>query len=152
MHRILIAGSRSFEFQYQLIADWMDWLTHEQIGLLPPPSLIVENVSGTAKGPDKHGETWCRRNGISNHFMPADWHPNGKYNKAAGHIRNADMAKYLQDNQVTGQPHGIIFWDGISPGSAGMLKLLDKAKIRTILVQPNRGAHELIHDNGWRTH
>lgn len=152
MHRILIAGSRSFEFQYQLIADWMDYLTHPQIAVLPPIDQIVENVSGTAKGPDKHGEQWCRSKGIHNNFMPADWRPDGKYNPAAGHIRNGTMAKYLQEQQATGQPHAIIFWDGLSTGSAGMLKLLDKAKIRTILVLPNEGTYEVSHDYGWRPH
>jgi len=52
---------------------------------------ITEVVSGGATGIDKEGEDYAYAHGIPVKRFPADW---DKHGKAAGPIRNRDMAKY----------------------------------------------------------
>lgn len=52
---------------------------------------ITEVVSGTARGVDTLGEQWAKENGIPIVRFPPDWNKDGK---AAGGIRNSDMAVY----------------------------------------------------------
>jgi Protein of unknown function (DUF2493). len=56
-----------------------------------PTKYIDEVVSGTAKGMDQAGELWALEIGIPIKKFPADWK---KYDKAAGPIRNGEMAAY----------------------------------------------------------
>lgn len=56
-----------------------------------PIKLIEEVVSGTAKGVDQAGELWALERGIPLKQFPADWQ---KHGKAAGPIRNREMAEY----------------------------------------------------------
>lgn len=81
---------------------------------------ISEVVSGTARGADRRGEAWANMNNISIKRFPADW---DKYGKAAGHIRNAEMAKYADA--------AIIFWNGVSPGTRSMIDLAKKTQLET---------------------
>lgn len=67
---------------------------------------FTEVVSGKAKGADKFGEIWAKKNNIHVEPFPADWndmskpfvikyHPNKKaYNALAGNKRNKKMAEY----------------------------------------------------------
>ena len=71
---------------------------------------ITEVVSGGARGVDSLGEVWAKHNGIPIKRFPADWIGNGK---AAGHIRNVEMAKYAG---------ALLFlWDGKSRGTLDMI-------------------------------
>jgi uncharacterized phage-like protein YoqJ len=80
---------------------------------------ITEVVSGTANGVDKAGEAWAasqlRQEYPVQNFaptitrFPADW---DKYGKAAGHIRNKQMAEYADAL--------LLIWDGDSRGSRNM--------------------------------
>lgn len=73
---------------------------------------ITEVVSGKApNGVDGLGEAWATRNQIPVAQFPADW---DTYGKAAGPIRNAQMAKYADAL--------ICVWDGVSPGSNNMIR------------------------------
>lgn len=76
--KTVIAGGRG----YALTKDDIMWLD-----TLP----ISEVVSGGALGADIGGEQWARTKGISVKRFPADWATHGK---AAGPIRNAQMAEY----------------------------------------------------------
>lgn len=87
-----------------------------------------EIVSGTAKGIDECGELYVshynnRENGvrysrpesINLKQFPADWDTHGK---AAGHIRNKQMAEYADAL--------LLIWDGESKGSANMKETMLK--------------------------
>lgn len=76
---------------------------------------ITEVVSGNARGADEMGEWWASENGIQIKLFPANW---SKFGKAAGPIRNEEMAKYADCL--------VAFWDGKSKGTSNMLDLAEK--------------------------
>lgn len=78
---------------------------------------ITEVVSGTAIGVDRLGEQWARANNVPIKPMPANWN---KYDKAAGPIRNREMAEYADA--------AIIIWDGKSTGAFNMINEIKKVK------------------------
>lgn len=112
--KLIIAGSRTISLTPDTIADI---LTHFGV------DEITEVVSGTAGGMDKAGEAFASSYDLPVKRFPADW---DKLGKAAGHIRNAAMAK-----------HGdslLLIWDGSSRGSANMKKeMLGKPIYEVIL-------------------
>lgn len=83
-------------------------------------SQISEVVSGGAKGADSCGERWARENDIPIKMFPADWK---KYDKAAGPIRNEQMARYAdavilfpggsgtKNMYETAKRYGLKIWD-----------------------------------------
>ncbi len=78
--KVIIAGSRLFV------------PTHNDVLLLDKfKNNITEVVSGCAKGGDAFGESWASWNKIPIKKFPANWE---LYGKAAGHIRNSEMAEY----------------------------------------------------------
>ena len=105
--KTIIAGSRGItdhqEMYYLMSQIWPDTIN------------ITEVISGTAAGVDTWGESWAKGFGIPVKSFPADW---DKYGKAAGYIRNDEMAKYADAC--------IIFWDGHSKGTQHMINLSTK--------------------------
>jgi len=99
--RTIIAGSRSCGNIIQVAA------AVKQSGFI-----ITSVVSGTAPGADRLGELWANLNSIPITRFPADW---DKFKKAAGYIRNEEMANNA--DQV------IVLWDGVSPGSKHMIDI-----------------------------
>lgn len=75
--------------------------------------LITEIVSGTARGVDKDGEYYARCNKLPLKQFPANWN---LYGKAAGHIRNKEMALYADAL--------VAVWDGKSPGTKNMIETM----------------------------
>ena len=76
-------------------------------GIMP-----TEIVSGCAKGVDRAGEEWAKRNGVPIKPFPANWET---YGRAAGPIRNQQMAAYADAL--------IAIWDGKSRGTESMIEL-----------------------------
>jgi predicted Rossmann-fold nucleotide-binding protein len=72
---------------------------------------IAEVVSGCAPGVDTMGEALALADGHSIRKFPADWN---KHGRAAGPIRNKQMAEYADA--------AIILWDGKSRGTLNMIK------------------------------
>ena len=72
---------------------------------------VTQIVSGVAQGVDEKGEWWAMTNGVKIKRFHANWELHGK---AAGPIRNKQMAKYGDAL--------LLVWDGESKGSASMLK------------------------------
>lgn len=113
--KLIIAGSRDLDINYGII----DSLIRAEFKLDP-----TEIVSGEAKGVDQAGINWWknitnREYGVCfdlNHqfqmklsiFKP-DW---DKHGKAAGPIRNKQMAEYADEL--------LLIWDGKSKGSKNM--------------------------------
>lgn len=71
---------------------------------------ITEIVSGGARGVDKLGEEYARKNKIPVTKFPAQW---DKYGKSAGYKRNVEMANYADCL--------IAIWDGESKGTGHMI-------------------------------
>ncbi|MCS3661794.1 SLOG family protein [Salinibacter ruber] len=98
-YTIVVAGSRTIEDPE---------VTYAAIERSGYP--ISEVVSGTAHGPDTHGENWAIMNDIPVKRMSADWESKGK---KAGMLRNKKMAAYAD---------GVVaVWDGESAGTKQMI-------------------------------
>ena len=97
--KVIIAGSRKVE-DYKLVAEAMKRCNFK----------VTEVVSGCATGVDMMGETWARANNLPIKEMPANWYQHGK---AAGPIRNREMAEYADA--------AVIIWDGKSRGTRNMI-------------------------------
>lgn len=95
--KTIIAGSRDFD-SFALVDETCEFLG------------ITEVVSGGARGADKVGELFAEYYRLPLKRFPANWE---KYGRSAGHRRNAEMAKYADA--------AVVFWDGKSPGSKGMI-------------------------------
>lgn len=76
---------------------------------------ITEIVSGTARGVDRDGEYFAKCNNIPVKPFPAAWDTHGK---AAGHIRNRQMAEYADAL--------VAVWDGESRGTKNMIEVMRK--------------------------
>lgn len=104
---IVVFGSRDFDDRMLFHEKVMEYCSE-----FDKPILFV---SGAAKsGADDLIIRWCRKFGYPCLPMPADW---DRFNKAAGFIRNEDMAKI--------STHGLGFWDGKSTGTEDMRDRLD---------------------------
>lgn len=77
---------------------------------------ITEVVCGMASGIDTIGKRWAERNNIPVKEFPADW---DKYGKAAGPIRNKQMADY-SDCAI------VIYKPAVSKGSINMINTMKK--------------------------
>lgn len=86
---------------------------------LPPDWKITEVVSGGAPGVDTMGEEWATANGIPFKRFSADW---DKHGKAAGPIRNAEMADYADALLAVRA--------GDSPGTRDMIAQATKACLK----------------------
>ena len=109
--RTIVAGSRD-GISYKDVC--------EAILSCPWSSQISEIVSGGARGADSAGEYFAKyERRLPVKIFLADWNTHGR---AAGHIRNAQMAEYA---------HALILvWDGRSTGSKNMLVNARKARLK----------------------
>lgn len=79
-------------------------------------SYELEIVSGGAKGIDSCAKEFAMEHGLGYKEFPADW---DKHGKAAGPIRNREMADYADAL--------LLIWTGMSKGSMNMLKVMTEA-------------------------
>ena len=112
MVRIIIAGSRKFN-DYPKMVKELDNLRIHLINSINP----IEIVSGHAPGADTLGEKFAKEYDYPLKIFPAEW---DKYGKAAGPIRNEQMAKYAAEADVGML---IAFPVGESRGTKNMIKL-----------------------------
>ena len=106
--RCIIAGSRTLT-NYERV--------RPHIEAAPFRHLITAVLSGKAPGMDTLGERWAKENGISVLDYPADW---DSYPKAAGRIRNEQMAKVAD---------ALICIHVGTPGSVDMMQRATKRKL-----------------------
>lgn len=110
--KTIIAGSRSVQNQSHLLA---------AISRARLP--ISEVVSGGARGIDRLGEQWATTQGIPvRQFLP-NWE---KFGRAAGMIRNAEMARYADAL--------IAIWDGKSRGTKQMIEQAKKYGLKVFIT------------------
>ena len=115
--RLIVAGSRTFK-DYDFLKQKLDSL------LINVDLRDVAIVSGRAQGADRLGERYAWEWGLLCIKRPAKW---DIYGKAAGHIRNEEMARLAT--------HAVIFWDGKSPGSKDMIALAERYHLRLRIVK-----------------
>jgi len=108
--KVIIAGGRDFN-DFNLLCKKCDFLLQNQ--------KEIEVVSGTARGADQLGEKYANERDYKITRFPANW---DKYKKAAGYIRNEEMAKYADAL--------IAFWDGKSKGTEHMINLAKQYNLK----------------------
>ena len=117
--KVIIAGSRSFA-DYEKLKSVCDSILPNQYS---EPCITI--LSGTSSGSDSLGERYAHERGYALQRHPADWK---KYGKAAGPIRNRQMA---ENADVL-----IAFWNGRSKGTKNMIETAKKLGliVETILI------------------
>ena len=95
---------------------------------------ITEIVSGTAKGVDQLGEQLAEKLNLELTKFPANW----SMGRGAGHIRNADMAKYADI--------AIVYWDGHSKGSKNMIYQMKKLGKPCVVYTPNNYVEGVVNE------
>ena len=116
--KTVIAGSRDFK-DYNLLKSQLDYYRMHK-------NDITEVVSGCSKGVDMLGELYASEESIPVKQFPADWN---KHNKAAGPIRNRQMAEYADCL--------IAVWDGASRGTKNMIDEMNKLKKPVFVIMTN---------------
>ena len=109
---LIIAGGRDFT-DYELVKEKVDFYLQN----VDKRDVII--VSGCARGADSLGERYAHENAMELWKFPADW---DKHGKAAGHIRNAEMAEVAT--------HLIAF-----PGGRGTKNMIETAKKKGLTVR-----------------
>jgi hypothetical protein len=137
--KLIIAGSRNFKIHHTFLHNVLNFYLAGRV------CEISEVVSGGASGIDFAAKRLCESTGptvYDKHFFgrykefPAEW---DKHGKAAGPIRNKEMAEYADAL--------LLIWDGDSKGSANMKKemlKLNKPIYEVILKNIKLDNHEII--------
>lgn len=118
MFKIIIAGGRDFNDYPLLEIEVKKFIVEMAQGKKLNRFRDLTIISGNAIGADRLGEQFATENWIGIENYPADW---DKYGKAAGPIRNEEMAKNAT--------HCIVFWDGKSRGTKNMIENAQKYKL-----------------------
>lgn len=121
MVKIIIAGSREFD-NYDFLKSNMDVL-FSCFGI--DKNAPIKIICGMCRGADTLGERFAKENNYAIKYFPADW---DKYGKAAGVIRNEEMAKYAAEYEDEDEDMGILvaIWDGKSRGTKNMIENAEK--------------------------
>lgn len=124
MIRIIIAGSRKFN-DYSKMLNKLDELGTHLLATMDD----IEIVSGHASGADTLGEKFAKAYNYPLKIFPADWNT---YGKAAGPIRNEQMAKYAAEAD-----RGILvaFPIGESKGTRNMIKLAKQYGLEVNVIE-----------------
>ena len=112
MFRVIIAGGRDFA-DYELLSKTMD-------EYLPEITDDISIVCGQARGADTLGEQYAKEHGY-----------NVQYCKAAGYIRNTEMAKNADAL--------VAFWDGASLGTKHMIATAERLHLDVKVVTYRKG-------------
>ncbi len=108
--KVIIAGSR-YLTDMKLVEDALD-----KSGFYN----ITEVVCGMARGIDTLGRTWALEHNIYVKEFPAHWYEHGR---AAGPIRNLEMAEYADALIAIPSPDSIGTWDMIDKARANGLEV-----------------------------
>ena len=117
-YRVIIAGGRDF-INYLIVKERCEYYLQNKI---KTHNVII--VSGHASGADSLGEKFAAYHNLQCELHPANWE---LYGKAAGPIRNEEMAKVADAL--------IAFWDGKSPGTKSMISLARRKGLQVAVVR-----------------
>lgn len=115
--KLIVAGSRSIKDR-ELVCKWIRKLVGE--GTFHP---VVQILTGGAYGVDILAEQWAAVSGVKYKVFPADW---DKHGKAAGPLRNSQMAQYGDAL--------LAIWDGESKGTKDMINTAIATGLSPILI------------------
>ncbi len=116
--KLIIAGSRNIKCAQDILGTILLEIT----GLIGDGAL-KEIVDGGCRGVDRDAAKWAADYGTpSCHFFP-DW---AGYGKAAGPVRNQQMATYADAL--------LAIWDGESKGTWDMIERADKHELKMLLI------------------
>lgn len=121
--RVIVSGDRRFEDR-KFVWKQLDKLTK---GIRDP---II--VTGSARGVDTLAERWAFRRGLNNMRFPVRKEEWERLKKAAGPIRNANMAKYAVEYK---NPLCIAFLAKGSKGTQSMIDIARKYRIKLKIVK-----------------
>lgn len=99
---------------------------------------VTSVVSGTCRGGDKLGERYATTNNLPLELYPADWK---QYGKAAGMIRNAEMAENAEAL--------IAIWDGFSKGTLNMIEIARRKKFPILVYNYVNDTISVHTEIGW---
>lgn len=110
--RVIVCGSRKWSDRDAIAGRLFD---------LPPCTIVVgyNPEKDTPKGADRIAYQEAQKLGLLVEPHPAKW---DEFGKAAGFIRNGEMAD-------AGASLCLAFWDGLSNGTADMMRRSEKAGI-----------------------
>lgn len=114
--KTIIAGGRDFD-RYDYLDEVLSFVSLPISEVVSGKQCTVDPETKRRYGTDYLGEIWASTNGIPIKAFPANWKEHGK---AAGPIRNAEMADYAQ--------FLIAFWDGKSRGTKNMIEQMSSRK------------------------
>jgi hypothetical protein len=127
--RVLVTGSRTWEDHS---AVWQALQHVYNLCRVMDEGLTV--VHGACpKGPDSMAEKWAANmirtggNNLTVERHPAKW---GQHGRAAGPLRNQMMVK-------SGVAMVLAFWDGVSEGTAGTVKMALDEELLVLLKMPD---------------
>lgn len=116
--KLIIAGSRNLD--EEALVEQLKEMQTQNHDLVK----AVEIVSGGAAGADRAGEIYATGQDLPIKRFPADW---GTHGKAAGPIRNKQMAEYADAL--------LVFWDGVSAGTKNMIDHMYRKKKPVYIVK-----------------
>lgn len=122
MIRVIISGSRNFSDD-----DLFDNSLRNILSGVNPNNLEI--ISGGCTGADAMAEDYAERFGLKFAEFPAYW---TKYGKAAGPMRNEQMAKYAADADCGML---IAFPIGESRGTRNMIKLAKQYGLEVYVIE-----------------
>lgn len=108
--KVMVCGGRDYDNQVQLYSVLDDIHANTPIKKL---------IHGNGRGADMLAQMWANERGVNVTSFPAEW---GKYNKAAGPIRNQAM--------VDDGPHLVVAF----PGGSGTADSVTRARRRGLPV------------------
>ena len=99
-------------------------------GTSPTTPCCPKRWTGTCPPPCRHipGEQYAKEHGYDVHYFPAEWK---RYGKAAGYIRNTEMAKNADAL--------VAFWDGASLGTKHMIATAEQLHLDVHVVMYGKG-------------
>ena len=126
--RIIISGCRDFT-NYSRIKSELDAFMNYlySTGFKKSDILLI---SGGARGVDSLAERYAKENHYKMKCFQADW---DKHGRAAGPIRNEEMAKYAQKDGFC-LSYLYAFWDGESRGTKNMIETAKRYKIPVTVI------------------
>lgn len=129
LFKLVVAGTRTFD-DYLFLREKMDAAL---VNISKSHNILI--INGAAQGADHLSTIYAEYKGYEVKRYPAEWE---KHGRAAGPIRNAAMAKQADA--------AIVFWDGVSPGTASMIKEMEKLEkpCKVIRYTPSKTAQEPV--------